>query len=611
MPAWGNAPKTRLKQLRAMPDWPRCYLPHHPTGIMKTPLPLCLAWLLSVACMRADPGWAPWPIHWQSAQLLENKDFKGLEALAASLKAKGYDIRQDNPELGAFYGGLKLVDKDSEQAWQNRLQVLEQWSAAFPKSLSARIALANWRLGYAWKARGGGWAYTVTPQGAAIVDASSAAAAQVLGAVPAGTVIDDPVYYDDWIEVCLLEGRSKEEMFGYFNKGIAIAKEYEALYLSAANYLTERWYGEHGEREAWMKTWADGFPGEKGDILYAFMLSSDARYLGESVFKLPVDYNRAKGGLQNRIAEDDPAWVHDENVLCYLAVVKDDGGLARKLLLDLEGIADYAFYSSGTKDGSDYYRYLRQHYGVEKAFNRERGLERAGKLSDAEQRLNSFTSHPAAYEPLASFYERHGMRDKLLAMDYKVANKTLKEMAAMDTSSAAPEYLCELASYYPMMGDWDKAEAAARRFDQLRPMNLIGKNILLLCAIQRHDSAAQQAALEEISTFKTDRPIYLAAQSILGGAGPQASPQNSGIFKESNPYLSQGITAIALYYMARGQDDQARAAIEQSLPYCTENSGKTLLESLLFGSLSYMLKSPPAPATPDAPAPSAVPPASP
>jgi hypothetical protein len=506
------------------------------------------------------------------------------------LKKKGYDIRQYLPELWAFYNGMEPEGDASDQKWKDRQKVFEEWAAAIPNSLTARVAEVNWYIYYAWKVQGGGYADANTVRGDDTMTSCMAHATDILNSVPPGTVIDDPMYYDDWIDICLVQSRPEADMFGYLKKGTDTAKECQCLYITAATYLLERWSGAPGEREKWMKTWADGFPPESGGIFYAYLAADDGRFIGEDIFKRHVDYHRAKVALQQRLRENDPDKWSDENVLSYLAVLKHDDGLAGKLLLDLEGSLDYGYYSTYSDDGQTYYAFLRNEYGVQAAMNKVRALERSGKSSEAERLLRSYTTDPLTYEPLEEFYERQGMEDKLMLMNYKVIDKTPKEMEGTEIATAEPEYLAELASLYPMVGKWNQAELVASTFDKERPANLIGKNILLLCAIERRDAAAEQAVIKEIATLKTDRPVYQAAQSVVSGTETWEQAGGSKVLKKKDPYLSQGITSITLYYLAKGRNDEARKVIEQSLPHCTVNSGKILLQSLDFGSLAHLLQ---------------------
>lgn len=70
-----------------------------------------------------------------------------------------------------------------------------------------------------------------------------------------------------------------------------------------------------------------------------------------------------------------------------------------------------------------------------------------------------------------------------MGMKVRIVGMTAKELSATDPGYAPADILGESASYFAMVGEWDKARMAAQRFDQLRPENLIGKNVLLLCGI--------------------------------------------------------------------------------------------------------------------------------
>jgi hypothetical protein len=337
-----------------------------------------------------------------------------------------------------------------------------------------------------------------------------------------------------------------------------------------------------------MKAWANRFPGTQGDVLYAYLMREDAAYYPWPQFHtVPnLDYARAKRGLLARLDNSNPEKWKDEHILACLAVVMGDTLLEKRMFLELEGSFDITQFV-GQPLWRDYLR-CRETCGAKAAIDGAESLEREGKLADAEAMWKSFTTDPAHYVPLEFFYERQGMKDQLLAMKVKIVGKTALEMSEMDPGYAPADILGEAASYYPMMGEWDKAQIAAQRFDQLRPENLIGKNILLLCAIQRGDAAQAQRTITEIAGMRTGKKPYNTAKMVLSGKKDWGDV--SGTMKNNNMYLGQGTTAIALYYMARGQTDMAGKVIDDELQYCQENSGKALLESLQYGSLARMLK---------------------
>jgi len=565
---------------------------------------ICLLCLALAGTLNAAPGWKPWDVHQQSSELLDRGDFQGLEKLVAELKKNGYDIQQEQPELAAFYGGTKLGYDAPENAWPDRLKVIENWRAAFPDSLAAKIAEIYWYLDYPAEV------YEPQPEAGILPEPGNMPpqihcvdkAVELLKAVPAASV-DDPEYYVCWLRVCAAQRMQAGEMWGYFNQGVAVTREYTPLYIAACNYLMPTIGGKQGEQERDIKQWADGWPGSKGDALYAYLLMDIAsRYTLDFLKKMPgVDYGRARQGLLGRLAGNDPVKWRDETILAFLAATKGDNDTAKRAFLDIEGSVDMGVFQSVKK-----YRQWRKASGAEAEYDNAVALERAGKLADAEAKLLSFTGDPGIYLPLEYFYERQGMLDKLEAMKVVFNGMTVKDMMNLDPGYAPADVLGEMASVYTMMGEWDKAQIAALRFVQLRPQNLIGKNMLLLCAIHSGDPVKTMDAVMDTVRMHVaaHHAPYKQAQAVLSGASTWEEVSKQ--MKNDNIYLGQATTAIALFYMARGQNDEANKIIDEQLPWCAENSGKAVLESLLYGSLSRSLK-PVAllPSGPAAPAPSA------
>jgi hypothetical protein len=503
------------------------------------------------------------------------------------LKKNRFDITQESPELQGFYGALRLGDKESQAQCVDQLKGLLKWKAAYPKSLTATIALANWYMDYAE-------AGNVTPpridgrlddegemtQEKTCMDKATDALKEGMS----GTV-DDPQFYVAWLKICKAQGSPRQEAEWFFYKGVGIAKEYVPLYIAMTDYLMPYEHAEV-EPEKSMKTWANRFPGPRGDALYGYLLREDAtNYPWPQFFSVPnLDYGRGKNGLLARVSGTNPEKWRDEHILLSLAMMKGDNLIAKRMLLELEGNFDMDQFAGRKKD----YERLRIVCGEKAALGGAESLERAGKVEEAEGRWLSFTTDPEHYVPLEFFYEREGMKDKLLGMKVTIVGKTAKELSEVDPGYAPADILGEAASYYAMMGEWDKGEVAAQRFDVLRPENMIGKNVLLMCAIGKGDAGLVEKAVKAIAGMKTKRPPYRAAREVLSGG--KGWNDVAGGMRNNNQYLGQGVTAIALYYLARGDVAQERKVIDDELPYCAENSGKALLESLDYGALSRMVK---------------------
>ena len=101
----------------------------------------------------------------QANVLLLAKDYDGLDAFARKLRDS-----KESYDAGAWkfyfvYCGLDLPEEASNADWTVRLAALQDWINARTNSITARVAMANDLVTYAWKARGDGFADTVTEEG--------------------------------------------------------------------------------------------------------------------------------------------------------------------------------------------------------------------------------------------------------------------------------------------------------------------------------------------------------------------------------------------------------------------------------------------------------------
>src|SRR5262245_53199083 len=70
--------------------------------------------------------------------------------------------RSTNANAQPVSGG---PDVSSDSTWEAHIALLRSWRQERPKSVAAAIALGDALIGYAWKARGSGYADTVTAEG--------------------------------------------------------------------------------------------------------------------------------------------------------------------------------------------------------------------------------------------------------------------------------------------------------------------------------------------------------------------------------------------------------------------------------------------------------------
>jgi hypothetical protein len=154
-----------------------------------------------------------------------------------------------------------------ESDWKMYFDSLNHWIAAKPESAAARIGLAEAYMGYAWKARGGGYANTVTDKSWDLFRERVGMASATL--VEAARLKEKcPVWYEQMQTVALAQGWEKSQTQELLEQAVAFEPDFYHFYREHANSLQTKWYGDEGELESFAEEVSNRVGGQKGDILY-------------------------------------------------------------------------------------------------------------------------------------------------------------------------------------------------------------------------------------------------------------------------------------------------------------------------------------------------------
>lgn len=225
---------------------------------------------------------------------------------------------------------------------------MQDWVAAKPDSITARVGLADVLVSFAWKARGGGWANTVTDESWRLFGDRLHQAMTVLNDAE-NLKAHCPYYWIVKMRAALGLQMNKDQFNDIFSEATNYESDYESAYRQRAVYLMPRWNGGEGELEADLEKSADQMGGDDGDMLYAQVVwgihayASSPNVFEENHFSWPrVDKGFAV--IEKRFPDSLAA----KSERAYLAAYADDAGKTREYLAQTQGKADLAIWY--TKD---------------------------------------------------------------------------------------------------------------------------------------------------------------------------------------------------------------------------------------------------------------------
>lgn len=187
------------------------------------------------------------------------RDYAGLEALARKWRKEKTRMLDGYWLLPHFYGVIGW-EAEGDPALDPRFAEIEAWREARPDAVEPVIVLATMWVRYAWEARGGGYAPTVTEEGWRLMGERLAKARLLLDGLgprfagcPEAAVVMQ--------RIALGQGWSAGAYAALYEAAIAREPEYLDFYFAKARHLLPRWYGAQGEWESYARAAAPGWFG--------------------------------------------------------------------------------------------------------------------------------------------------------------------------------------------------------------------------------------------------------------------------------------------------------------------------------------------------------------
>jgi len=205
------------------------------------------------------------------ASLLHEKQFDQLDCLAQHARLSKDRFSGGGWKLSTLYLGLDdAVPRSthaSEEDWSEHLQLLKAWTSERPQSVTARIALADSYVDYAYFARGDGYANTVSDNGWKLFRERLATAKETLDSA-SSLPTKDPQWYWVMLQIANYTDWSLADTQALYDQAIKFEPDYYYYAAAFAGYLDPKWHGSPGDRERFVQEAADHIGGTKGDIFY-------------------------------------------------------------------------------------------------------------------------------------------------------------------------------------------------------------------------------------------------------------------------------------------------------------------------------------------------------
>lgn len=265
-------------------------------------------------------------------KLFADEKFNELEKLAALARSSKARFPGGGWKLRTFYHGVDgpaAGNKANDTEWAEYLLKLKRWMSSQTTSITAPVALADAYVSYAWKARGNGFADTVSDDGWRIFQERINLAEGILKHASA-LKEKCPQWYLVMQLVAEANNWSPEEKVGLLQEATAFEPQYYYYYQVQAYMLLPKWDGEEGDSAKFAQASADRMGGKQGEILYYLIAASLICDCGNENPQAGFDWARTKSGY-SALVEQYGVSLLRQNEMCYMAARVGDVVLADDL----------------------------------------------------------------------------------------------------------------------------------------------------------------------------------------------------------------------------------------------------------------------------------------
>ncbi len=201
------------------------------------------------------------------AKLDRKYTFAEVEVILNQLRTERRDRPQARDDIASWYSYLTSPAYTESMDVPQHIEKLGEWRKQLPQSPTPLIVMGKTQIRYAWQARGGGFANTVTDEGWKLFQERIVEAQNYLEkAIELG--VKEGEAFALLIEIAKDLSLARGTAEGYLKAGMKIDPSYCEMYSAMATYLLPRWHGEPGDIETFAAEVLTKVPGDDGFDIY-------------------------------------------------------------------------------------------------------------------------------------------------------------------------------------------------------------------------------------------------------------------------------------------------------------------------------------------------------
>lgn len=232
--------------------------------------------------------------------------------------------------------------------WDKDLAKIKKWQSEYPASETAKFVEGIYWYSYAWKARGEGYARTVSPEGWLLFNERLQKSKDAFNyALKSDHAC--PAVYARLIDSMRAIGDKESDVRSVFEEGIKKYPQYHNIYFAMANFYQPKWHGSVDSYERFANYAVEKTKRFEGQGMYArlyWLVDSEGNIPFNPKLNAPPYWDRLKQGYED-LLKLYPSSIHNMGEYANVACRSSDSETYLKLREKIDGYQnDVDFYDS-------------------------------------------------------------------------------------------------------------------------------------------------------------------------------------------------------------------------------------------------------------------------